>query len=755
MTKVSLILIYNNELKLLIQNLNKILNHKKHIDELILVNASIDDQNLKFILNEAIENKIKYKIINSPNSYPGKSRNIGIKNAKNDIIAFLDIKTKPSDNWLENSLNELKINNYDYILGKTKYYPKTFIEKIISYGTYGNINHDTVPGSIFKKSVFKQIGLFDENVRAGEDIDFKKKLVDSNLSFTKSSYPLVYDTLENNIFKLLRKYALYSYHNSYLNIQSNSKLAYMFILSLFLLISTFSNSILNFFSLYSNIKLIVTIFIVFIILPNIYSLYLRYKARNFANVFFNSITILIIVLFIYNWNSFNYILENNYIIPHVTKISLLLIVLISIFVRGIFIPVKLNVDTNFIRKYFLLIGVIGTLINIAKAPGYILGYLINPFYLLNLKNFTFQKYNEIFHKEENKNILFVCPFPYGVQAGQRLKFEQFYPYIYNSHNIFISSFIDINAWHILYKRGFIVQKVISLLLGYFKRFLLYFYLSKFDKIYVFMWVVPYTSNFIEKMYRYKTNKIIYDIEDNILIIKKNEINPFNHFFKSQNKINYLIQNSDQIVASSPELSKKCNQISNSHKSIFISPAINLSRYTPKTNYKFNKKIKLGWTGTFTSKEYLETLRQCFVDLSLLINFKLIVISDFSYSIDGVDVESIIWSKNTEIEDLSKIDIGLYPLKKEQWVSGKSGLKAIQYMAMGIPTIATDYGNNKNIISNMENGILVNSEEEWKEMIIKLSKNYSLRHKLGTNGRKLIENNYSIEKIKDKYLKIIN
>ena len=62
-------------------------------------------------------------------------------------------------------------------------------------------------------------------------------------------------------------------------------------------------------------------------------------------------------------------------------------------------------------------------------------------------------------------------------------------------------------------------------------------------------------------------------------------------------------------------------------------------------------------------------------------------------------KSIIWKSKTEVDDLKVIDIGLYPLPKEEWVKGKSGLKAIQYMAFGIPTVASNVGNTPNIISN--------------------------------------------------------
>ena len=80
-------------------------------------------------------------------------------------------------------------------------------------------------------------------------------------------------------------------------------------------------------------------------------------------------------------------------------------------------------------------------------------------------------------------------------------------------------------------------------------------------------------------------------------------------------------------------------------------------------------------------------------------FKLLVIGDPLFHIDGLDCEAIQWVENSEVRDLQRIDIGIYPLPNEEWVLGKSGLKALQYMALGIPTIASAIGANYRVIED--------------------------------------------------------
>ena len=120
----------------------------------------------------------------------------------------------------------------------------------------------------------------------------------------------------------------------------------------------------------------------------------------------------------------------------------------------------------------------------------------------------------------------------------------------------------------------------------------------------------------------------------------------------------------------------------------------------------------------------------------------------------VNYKSFKWnSKSSRI--LNTIDIGLYPLPNEEWVKGKSGLKAIQFMALGIPVVATDTEINRKVIINNKTGFLVKSNKDWIKKIKLLIKNKKLRYKMGLNGIKHVEKNFSIDVNKEKYLKILN
>jgi glycosyltransferase involved in cell wall biosynthesis len=358
--------------------------------------------------------------------------------------------------------------------------------------------------------------------------------------------------------------------------------------------------------------------------------------------------------------------------------------------------------------------------------------------------------------KKNKKILFICPYPIGVQAGQRFKYEQHFNYfIDKGYEINVQPFMDKSLWNILYKRGYTIKKIYGTIKGYLKRFLLISKIQNYDLIYIFLWVTPFLDLFFEKIIIKKAKKTIFDLEDNVLIKSRNIINPLTFYLKSVNKTKYLIKNSDIIISSSKELKLKCNQIAKKNKSFYISPGIDLKRFNRTINYNKSELINIGWTGTFSSVKYLKEIEPALEYLSKNNIIKFIVISNHKYINNNIDVVNITWNKVTEIEDLLRIDIGVYPLIDEEWVIGKSGLKALQYMALGIPTVASKYGNIIDIIDHMNDGILIENKRDWIKYLQKLIYDIKLRKKLGQNSRQKIIKNYTTEIIKDSYLKIFD
>jgi len=130
--------------------------------------------------------------------------------------------------------------------------------------------------------------------------------------------------------------------------------------------------------------------------------------------------------------------------------------------------------------------------------------------------------------------------------------------------------------------------------------------------------------------------------------------------------------------------------------------------------------------------------------------------DFSFENKNIKTEAISWNLENEVNDLMRFDIGVYPLPFEQWVYGKSGLKALQYMALGIPTIATAIGANYRIINHGKNGFLVekNDIQKWVEYILHIINDIDFARELGKNARKTVLEKFSVEANKEIYLNVL-
>ena len=216
----------------------------------------------------------------------------------------------------------------------------------------------------------------------------------------------------------------------------------------------------------------------------------------------------------------------------------------------------------------------------------------------------------------------------------------------------------------------------------------------------------------------------------------------------------LIGEADQVISSSPFLNDFCLGLNRRKACTYISSSIDTDRFLPANRYSNDKPVTIGWTGTFSSKMYLDQLRGVFQALARRAPFKLKVIGNFEYELPGVDLEVVQWTSEREVADLQTFDIGVYPLPIDDWVLGKSGLKAIQYMAFGLPTVATEVGTTPLLISSGVNGILVKTDAQWLDALEQLINQPELRRRLGEAARASAVAKYSTKVIAEHYRRVL-
>lgn len=196
-----------------------------------------------------------------------------------------------------------------------------------------------------------------------------------------------------------------------------------------------------------------------------------------------------------------------------------------------------------------------------------------------------------------------------------------------------------------------------------------------------------------------------------------------------------------------------------NKNVYVIPtAINISQLRPaKMNY-VPEKLIIGWVGTAGNYKYLESIEPALRKvLASFPDITLQIISDQFPSFlahFGDQLDFRLWYPEIENKLLPKFTIGVMPLFDNEWARGKCAYKMLQYMAAGVPVVVSPVGKNKDIIEQHDIGIAAGNTKHWEEALVNLLNNPEKRLRLGLNGRRVIENEYSLDSVAEQWSRII-
>ncbi|NIA13158.1 MAG: glycosyltransferase [Nitrospiraceae bacterium] len=112
-----------------------------------------------------------------------------------------------------------------------------------------------------------------------------------------------------------------------------------------------------------------------------------------------------------------------------------------------------------------------------------------------------------------------------------------------------------------------------------------------------------------------------------------------------------------------------------------------------------------------------------------------------------------WVQDREVAELQRFSVGIMPQPEREWMRGKCALKALQYMACGIPTVASPFGVVLEFLRDGENGLLASSTADWLSAFDRL-RDSGLRRRLGEAGRATVEAHYALNKAAPRLLELL-
>lgn len=341
------------------------------------------------------------------------------------------------------------------------------------------------------------------------------------------------------------------------------------------------------------------------------------------------------------------------------------------------------------------------------------------------------------------------------RASSRVRVYSYFPYL-NSKEVFYS----IIPWNAKYRTKPFVkpQNIVESICNFVIIELLNYFVMSSKIIWGLLCVNRYDVIFVQKLklrrlswwLRLNKKRIIYDLVDAPYAAHSKEQKKY---VKPSTDLVNMLKISDQVIVENTLneqfASQYCQKVH-----IILGP-IDTHRYRPSTNKSNSESVTIGWIGSNDNTYYLLAIQNVFERLCAKypkLSFKLIGSKNFISREARIRQQE--WSPETECQALDTFDIGIMPLSDDIWAQSKGGYKILQYMAIGIPTVATPVGINKQLLAGEQIGFAVNTNEEWFEKLSLLIEDSSLRTKLGKKAREIAEEKYSLEKSSENFYNIL-
>jgi len=210
------------------------------------------------------------------------------------------------------------------------------------------------------------------------------------------------------------------------------------------------------------------------------------------------------------------------------------------------------------------------------------------------------------------------------------------------------------------------------------------------------------------------------------------------------KIDRVMAGSARVLAGNAYLAARARAAGASTVDI-VPTVVDVTQYRLAPPVSAPHTPRIGWIGTpSTWQEFLVPMLPMLHDIARQGSARLLVVGAGQ---DGSGMELTDhrpWSEETEVAQIQEMDIGIMPLTDTPWAQGKCGYKLIQYMACGLPVIASPVGVNREIVSHGVNGYLARTEQEWRDALTRLLGDRDLRATMGAAGRKTVEERYSLQ-----------
>ena len=336
-------------------------------------------------------------------------------------------------------------------------------------------------------------------------------------------------------------------------------------------------------------------------------------------------------------------------------------------------------------------------------------------------------------------------------SSSRVRFYQYFPYL-ESQGVEIQSapfFKD------AYVQSIYMGKAVnlsSILYAYLKRLWSIFQSSKYDLIWVEKELFPWLPDWFEGLLTGQGIPYVVDYDD--AVFHRYDLHR-SAFVRSllKNKIDHVMRHAVIVIVGNDYLADRAKQ-AGAKRIEYLPSVVDVSTYTPKTD-GVGSSFRIGWIGSPVTLPYLEVVKGVLHQLVREADIGLTLIgAGEMVPFPNIPITILPWDETLERSIGNLFDVGIMPLMDGPFERGKCGYKLVQYMAGGLPVIASPVGVNRQMIEPGVNGYLASNTEEWLVALRSLIHNHPLAKDMGIAGRQKAERLYNLQITAPKLLEML-
>ncbi|WP_084454745.1 glycosyltransferase family 4 protein [Algoriphagus terrigena] len=351
-------------------------------------------------------------------------------------------------------------------------------------------------------------------------------------------------------------------------------------------------------------------------------------------------------------------------------------------------------------------------------------------------------------------------------ASSRLRTYQFLPlWEQAGHTIRVSSFFNDDYLTQVYAHR--RPEVWNVLRCYLRRFVVLFSVFRYDYVWVEKELFPFLPAWAERLLSAVGVRLLLDYDDAVFhnydLSKKAWVRTL-----FSNKIDQVMKAATYVFAGNEYLADRARK-AGADRVIILRTVVDHEKYRQIPILKKHRTLPtgvgysevadastgspdlptIGWIGSPSTLKYLGLVSEALSELYQRVPFRFVLINGGSVrygkylALPKEAIVHLVWSEPEEVAQLSALDIGIMPLPDDPWEQGKCAYKLIQYMACGLPVVASPVGMNNEVVCHGQNGFLASTQQEWVGYLEVLLRSSETRQAMGIAGKALVEREYTL------------